>query len=260
MPTSYIPTFISLISVILGFFGIKHTIYGEYNIVFIIIITMCIVDFLDGFIARKLKAVSVFGGQVDSLCDAFAFGIFPAICSYLWLLSDLRSVGIILCGLIVCALIFRLARYNALQILNVKEYKGVNLEKYFVGIPAPMFGFLIILPIALFATLEINLCTQYLETEMCHYSVGYLIGLYPFRVALSLYYLIICYLGISTIPIIALKSIPQRTIKKVSAVLIPAMIAMLYMYGITEFVLTLGLVMLIYIMLSMWNSFLLKKI
>jgi CDP-diacylglycerol--serine O-phosphatidyltransferase len=41
-----------------------------------------IVDFLDGFVARLLKATSPMGKQLDSLSDVVSFGVAPALIIY----------------------------------------------------------------------------------------------------------------------------------------------------------------------------------
>jgi CDP-diacylglycerol--serine O-phosphatidyltransferase len=49
----------------------------------------CIVDGLDGRVARAIGAQSAFGEQYDSLSDLLAFGVAPAILMYSWSLHDL---------------------------------------------------------------------------------------------------------------------------------------------------------------------------
>src|SRR5215831_16876871 len=44
-----------------------------------------VVDFLDGFTARWLKATSAIGAQLDSLADLASFGIAPALIIYQFL-------------------------------------------------------------------------------------------------------------------------------------------------------------------------------
>ena len=45
----------------------------------ICIIIAAIIDFLDGFVARLLKATSELGKQLDSLSDVVSFGVAPSV-------------------------------------------------------------------------------------------------------------------------------------------------------------------------------------
>src|SRR3982751_2497532 len=44
-----------------------------------------VVDFLDGFVARWLKASSAIGAQLDSLADVVSFGVAPSMIVYQFL-------------------------------------------------------------------------------------------------------------------------------------------------------------------------------
>ena len=44
-----------------------------------------LVDFLDGFVARWLKASSEMGKQLDSLADVVSFGVAPSVIVYFFL-------------------------------------------------------------------------------------------------------------------------------------------------------------------------------
>ncbi|MER3465208.1 MAG: CDP-alcohol phosphatidyltransferase, partial [Chitinophagaceae bacterium] len=48
----------------------------------VFIFLAAIVDFLDGFIARMLKASSEMGAQLDSLSDVVSFGVAPGMILY----------------------------------------------------------------------------------------------------------------------------------------------------------------------------------
>jgi CDP-diacylglycerol--serine O-phosphatidyltransferase len=49
-----------------------------YQVAFILIGAAALFDFLDGFAARLLHAVSPLGKELDSLCDLVSFGLAPA--------------------------------------------------------------------------------------------------------------------------------------------------------------------------------------
>jgi CDP-diacylglycerol--serine O-phosphatidyltransferase len=101
-----------------------------------------VIDFLDGFIARWLKATSAIGAQLDSLADVVSFGVAPALIVYQFLrLSfaqqdnglDVPFIFLVPAFIIACAGAYRLARFN----LDTEH------TNYFKGVPIPANGLLI---------------------------------------------------------------------------------------------------------------------
>lgn len=93
-----------------------------------------VLDGLDGRIARALKGESRFGAELDSLSDAIAFGVAPALIIYLWSLQAQPKFGWI-CALahaVCCAL--RLARFNARIDVADQPHKSAG---FLTGVPAP---------------------------------------------------------------------------------------------------------------------------
>lgn len=87
-----------------------------------------LMDFLDGFVARQLKASSEVGKELDSLCDVVTFGVAPALTLF-FLLQDI-GVDKWLCWttiLIPVAAALRLARFN----LDSRQ------STTFIGLPVP---------------------------------------------------------------------------------------------------------------------------
>ncbi|WP_414636248.1 CDP-diacylglycerol--serine O-phosphatidyltransferase [Actinophytocola sp.] len=103
-------------------------------------------DSLDGRIARLLDATSKMGAELDSLSDAISFGVAPAIMLYVWKFPGDRSGWVIALVFAVCA-ILRLARFNTL--LDDTEQPPYAKE-FFVGVPSPAGGLLVLLPLILF--------------------------------------------------------------------------------------------------------------
>jgi len=101
-----------------------------------------IVDFLDGFVARLMKATSEMGKQLDSLSDVVTFGVAPAMIMYQLLrMSYLKeesalgtSVLLLLPAiLIACCAAYRLAKFN------IDERQTTS----FRGVPTPITGFVV---------------------------------------------------------------------------------------------------------------------
>ena len=108
----------------------------------ICIFIAALIDFLDGFVARLLKANSEMGKQLDSLCDMVSFGVAPAMILYQLLkFSFAREVNgldvSILClvpaFVLAGAGAYRLARFNL----------ATDQQYSFKGVPIPAVGLLI---------------------------------------------------------------------------------------------------------------------
>ena len=109
--------------------------------------SMCIfiaavIDFLDGFVARLMKATSDMGKQLDSLSDVVSFGVAPALILYQLLrmcyLTQTDSIQtntwlLAPAFIFACAGAYRLARFN----LDESQSTG------FKGVPIPAAGLII---------------------------------------------------------------------------------------------------------------------
>lgn len=100
------------------------------------------VDFLDGFVARLLKATSEMGKQLDSLSDVVSFGAAPAVIMYQLLRIsfikeenglDVSLLWLFPAFILACAGAYRLARFN----IDTEQSYG------FKGVPIPAAGLLI---------------------------------------------------------------------------------------------------------------------
>lgn len=101
-----------------------------------------VVDFLDGFVARLLKASSEMGKQLDSLADVVSFGVAPGMIVFEFLRRsyavqdnglDVNMIWLLPAFIIPCAGAYRLGRFN----LDTEQTYG------FKGVPIPAAGLLI---------------------------------------------------------------------------------------------------------------------
>lgn len=101
-----------------------------------------LIDFLDGFVARLLKASSGLGAQLDSLADVVSFGVAPGmiVLQFLrWCFAqqedglDISTAWLLPAFIIPCAGAYRLARFN----VDPGQSTG------FKGVPIPAAGILI---------------------------------------------------------------------------------------------------------------------
>ena len=138
------PNIVTLMALCAGITTIRFAIMGKWTYAILCIFFACIFDGLDGRVARKLKASSKFGAELDSLSDFVSFGVAPAILMYQWSLHALPHWGWILTLVFSAAMSMRLARFNTmLENTSVPEY----WSHYFVGVPAPMAAAIGVMPL-----------------------------------------------------------------------------------------------------------------
>ena len=110
------------------------------------IIIAGLLDGIDGRVARLVKGESRFGAELDSLSDAIAFGVSPALIIYLWALQAVPRFGwLAVLAYAVCAAL-RLARFNAAIDSDHQPHKSAG---FLTGIPAPAGAGLVFLPLYL---------------------------------------------------------------------------------------------------------------
>ena len=137
----------------------------------LLIFCAAIVDFLDGFLARLLKATSPMGKQLDSLSDVVSFGVAPALIIYQLLRISYAqeengldiSIAFLLPALIfACAAAWRLAKFN---LDESQQYS-------FKGLPTPAAGlFVASLPLILTFPPDLINITDYILNKWVLYLI-----------------------------------------------------------------------------------------
>lgn len=153
------------------------------------IMAAAVIDFLDGFVARLLKATSEMGKQLDSLSDVVSFGVAPSVILYQLLkLSFIKEengletsmVWLLPAFIVACAGAYRLARFN----IDASQSYG------FKGVPIPAAGlFIASFPLILHYGNSILPVNEWLTNKWVLYAV----------------IVIISWLMVSTLPLMALK-------------------------------------------------------
>jgi CDP-diacylglycerol--serine O-phosphatidyltransferase len=101
-----------------------------------------VIDFLDGFVARLLKASSPIGAQLDSLADVVSFGVAPGMIVFQFLRLcyaqqtdglDTNFAWLLPAFIIPAAGAYRLARFN----VDTEQSYG------FKGVPIPAAGLVV---------------------------------------------------------------------------------------------------------------------
>ncbi|AWD32938.1 CDP-diacylglycerol--glycerol-3-phosphate 3-phosphatidyltransferase [Candidatus Fokinia solitaria] len=166
-----LPSLITLVSLSLGVLSIVYSISFKFEQAAVLIIIATIMDSIDGYTARLLKATSKFGENLDSIADVISFGIAPAILMHIWLST--YTIAQDATVFLLCTILFpsctavRLARFNtqSISLEDVETYctesqythdKDVRIRKilfgmgaFFCGIPAPVGAMLLVLPLML---------------------------------------------------------------------------------------------------------------
>lgn len=124
-----LPNLFTTASMFCGFYAVIASMNGDFARAAVAIMIACVLDGLDGKIARFTNTTSKFGTEYDSLSDLIAFGVAPAVLAYAWALSPYGRYGWLAAFLFVACGALRLARFN-IQI-------GVINSKVFNGLPIP---------------------------------------------------------------------------------------------------------------------------
>lgn len=166
------------------------------------------IDFLDGFVARLLKAPSEMGKQLDSLADLVSFGVAPGLIAYQFLrLSfaqqpdglDISTLWLLPAFLLPCAGAYRLARFN----ISFSQSYG------FKGVPIPAAGLLLASFPLIYWNTDNATIINLLMNKWFWYGI----------------ILIVSYLMVSTLPMMAMK-FSGVTLKKLLPFLILALISL----------------------------------
>jgi len=123
-----LPNLFTTASLFCGFYSIIASIGGDFSRAAVAIILACILDGLDGKIARFTNTTSRFGAEYDSLSDLIAFGVAPSILAYSWALVSFGRYGWLAAFLFVACGALRLARFNVqIDIIDSRVFNGLAI-------------------------------------------------------------------------------------------------------------------------------------
>ena len=143
----HIPNTITLLNLLAGLLALIHAFNGNYNEAFSLVCLGIFFDFWDGFFARIWKVQSPIGLQLDSLADMVTSGVVPGLVMYKMLgdiqenqsqynlTEDTYFMGVVpyLGFLITLASCYRLAKFNV----------DTRQTDSFIGLPTPANALLI---------------------------------------------------------------------------------------------------------------------
>ncbi len=143
----HLPNALTLMNVFLGCLAITMAFERNLNLSAYLIFIAAILDFFDGFLARRLNAISDLGKSLDSLADLVSFGIAPSFMIYQLLIMSvimnnpsfsIESVTFVDRLILYSAFIIPVFGAIRLARFNTNNDEG----KYFKGIPIPAAGIL----------------------------------------------------------------------------------------------------------------------
>jgi CDP-diacylglycerol---serine O-phosphatidyltransferase len=137
----HLPNFITSLNLASGFISIIFIFNGDITTASWLIAAAMIFDFLDGFVARALKAYSEIGKELDSLADVVSFGVAPGLIIYHLLYAALVAdnqtafyisgfkplIYLIIPALMPICAALRLAKFNL----------DTTQTDFFKGLPTP---------------------------------------------------------------------------------------------------------------------------
>lgn len=128
------PNLVTCLGILFGLLSMIATLEGRFVDAGWLICWAVMLDRVDGFVARTLKASSEFGMQMDSFADLINFGVAPAFLMYVALTSEPalgfaagsgRTLLLVACLSWVLATVLRLAKFNVLSDDNPDLFFGV---------------------------------------------------------------------------------------------------------------------------------------
>lgn len=142
-----VPNMVTTLGLCAGLTAIRFVMAGQYLTAVWLILLAIVIDGLDGLIARRLKATSDFGAQLDSLSDFLNFGVTPGFLVYQMALAPGERAGgwIFVLVYIVCCCM-RLARFNVAQSRAALNGSETKPDSHFTGVPAPAGALMALLP------------------------------------------------------------------------------------------------------------------
>jgi CDP-diacylglycerol--serine O-phosphatidyltransferase len=206
-----VPSIITVGALAAGLTSLRFALEGEWKYAVTAILVAAVLDALDGRMARLLKTTSDFGAELDSLSDVIAFGVAPAVVTYLWALSGVDGPGWIVAVFFVVCCALRLARFNT-SLGKLPPYA----YNYFTGVPAPAGAGLAILPLVASFEMGAEIIRNPVLVQSWLVAVGILmvspLPTYSFKQIKVPHHYVLLLLVAAGMVVVALAGAPWRTL------------------------------------------------
>ncbi|MDR1361923.1 MAG: phosphatidylcholine/phosphatidylserine synthase [Holosporaceae bacterium] len=148
-----LPTIITIFSLCFGMTSVRFAMSNKWELAVLCVFISALLDAFDGRVARLLGQSSQFGAELDSLSDLVCFGLAPSLLLFFFVkatptMGNMENASWCVGMFFTVCCAVRLARFNALQILNAP--KAEWQKKYFTGVPAPAGAVIALFPFILF--------------------------------------------------------------------------------------------------------------
>lgn len=162
------PSMLTIGALVSGLTAVRFAAEQQFELCVKCIFVACVLDGLDGAVARALGTSSDFGFELDSLCDLVNFGVAPALVLHFWMESMKEDEDDALtpaftwfcCQAYTAACVLRLARFNqkgkdakkrAIKEAEKGSEPSTVLQRafYFEGLPAPVGAAYALFPVTL---------------------------------------------------------------------------------------------------------------
>lgn len=189
-----LPNLITSGNFLCGILSILCASSGQMEIAIALLFIALVLDFADGFVARKLNMTTEFGKQLDSLADIVSFGVAPGVLMFITIRWSQHDANVLFRDLADAS------QWYAFAAMSIPFFSLFRLAKFnldlrqtdkFIGIPTPLNTlFFLFFP----------LYSLTLSPEMAETSPWFLNPV--FMASLSLFFPLLL---IANIPLIALK-------------------------------------------------------
>ncbi|WP_275394805.1 CDP-diacylglycerol--serine O-phosphatidyltransferase [Aliiroseovarius sp. Z3] len=142
-----IPNMLTIAGLCAGLSAIRYGVQGDFRFAVQLVLVACVLDGLDGRIARLMNSGSKMGAELDSLADFVNFGVAPPLVIYYWALQDTGNLAWISVLVYAVCCVLRLARFNVSS--NASSENGQSTPSaFFSGVPSPAGAVLVLLPMS----------------------------------------------------------------------------------------------------------------
>lgn len=138
-----VPNLVTILGLCAGLTAIRYSFDDRIALAASLIVIAALMDGLDGLIARRLRATSQIGAELDSLSDFLCFGVAPALVVFRFGMSGDGGLSWALALVYAICCCLRLARFNVMR-------AEPDAPRHFIGVPAPAGAGLALMPV--FAT------------------------------------------------------------------------------------------------------------
>ncbi|MFZ4741734.1 MAG: CDP-diacylglycerol--serine O-phosphatidyltransferase [Bacteroidales bacterium] len=132
---NHIPNFITLLNLFCGCLAIVAAFKTDLIIASFLVFAGAIFDYIDGTLARLLKAKSEIGKELDSLADVVTFGVVPSIIAFQLLNNYAKDYPFFLNNNYLLFVPFLIVLFSAIRLakFNIDDRQTIS----FLGLPTP---------------------------------------------------------------------------------------------------------------------------